>query len=83
MEEIFPRMTPSRKEMLDDLWILLIEELTKRIRSGEATSADLATALRFIKEGDIEALKDTYGNADFMKELMDVDFDFEQPNQAN
>jgi hypothetical protein len=67
-------MTITRKEQLDQLWDLILKELITRIKEGKASSADLANAIRFIKEGDIDSLKDTLPNAEFLKDLEDIDF---------
>ena len=46
------------------------QELTARIRSGEAKPADIAAAIKFLKDNGIEAsLKH---NADAMQQLVDA-----------
>lgn len=46
----------ASQEALDGLHGLVANELARKIRSGEATAADYAVAVRFLKDNHIEAL---------------------------
>ena len=41
---------------LSDLHVLLADDLTKKIKSGEAKAGDLNVARQFLKDNDITAL---------------------------
>ncbi|MBX6333971.1 hypothetical protein IRY61_01360 [Candidatus Saccharibacteria bacterium] len=43
-------------ESLETLHELVTQELTKRIRSGEATAADIAQAIKLLKDNGITAI---------------------------
>lgn len=48
-------MTAS-KDMLDSLHRAVCEDLMAKIKSGEAKAADLAAAIKFLKDNGIEAI---------------------------
>tara|TARA_B100001123_G_C15219139_1_gene990495 strand:- start:1191 stop:1433 length:243 start_codon:yes stop_codon:yes gene_type:complete len=59
---------PAKK--LYDLQDLLIDEFTARIKSGEATAADLSAARQLLKDNSISAvLADTNPLAELVKVL--------------
>jgi len=46
----------ASKELLGDLHAAIAADLLQRIQSGEATAAELSTAIRFLKDNNIEAV---------------------------
>lgn len=42
-------------KMLEDLHVAVAEELLARVRTGEATAAELTVAARFLKDNGIDA----------------------------
>lgn len=53
-------------EQLEGLFSETVVELRRKIKSGEATAADLSAAIKFLKDNDITADAD---NSDEMKSL--------------
>ena len=45
----------EKTKKLKDLHLLLTEELISRMESGEATSAEMAVAVKFLKDNNIDA----------------------------
>lgn len=46
----------ATKDMLDSLHRAVCEDLMAKIKSGEAKAADLAAAIKFLKDNGIEAI---------------------------
>lgn len=46
----------DRSEKLYELQDLLIEEFLMRVKSGEATTADLSTVRQFLKDNNVSAV---------------------------
>ena len=46
----------ARKEVLEELHSTVAVELLNRIRNGEARPADMANAIKFLKDNGIEGL---------------------------
>lgn len=46
----------ATKDMLDSLHRAVCEDLMTKIKSGEAKAADLAAAIKFLKDNGIEAI---------------------------
>lgn len=46
----------ATKDMLDSLHRAVCEDLMTKIQSGEAKAADLAAAIKFLKDNGIEAI---------------------------
>lgn len=46
----------ATKDMLDSLHRAVCEDLMAKIQSGEAKAADLAAAIKFLKDNGIEAI---------------------------
>lgn len=61
-------MSKAPQEKLDALHGDLAEQLAKKIKSGEATAADMAVARQFLKDNGIQSLP---GKSPKMKELED------------
>ena len=55
-------MTRAPEKRLGDLHTLIAEQLITKVASGEATAAEMANAIRFLKDNGIEALP-THDNA--------------------
>lgn len=47
---------------MEELHAAVAKELAARIRSGEATAADISNAIKFLKDNGIEALIDKNPN---------------------
>lgn len=47
---------PASQDVLGRLHELVAEELTRRIQSGEATAADIAQAIKLLKDNNISAI---------------------------
>lgn len=64
----------ATEQTLSMLHELTAQALIERIKSGEATSADLNAAIKFLKDNDISCV---VTQSDPMKELIDglVDYD--------
>ena len=45
----------EKTKKLKDLHLLLTEELISRMESGEATSAEMSVAVKFLKDNNIDA----------------------------
>jgi hypothetical protein len=50
-------MTDSRKENLEHLMDILIDALVEKVKSGEATAADLQAARQLLKDNNIDINK--------------------------
>jgi len=61
---------------LSDLHVLLADDLTKKIKSGEAKAGDLNVARQFLKDNDITALPT---NNNSLQNLLDS-MPFEEKN---
>lgn len=46
----------TEKEVLEKLHTAIADELVSRIKSGEATAAELAVAVKFLKDNGISAI---------------------------
>lgn len=46
----------ANKELLGELHVLITNELIARIASGAATTADISTAIKFLKDNGVEAV---------------------------
>ena len=64
----------ASKEILGDLHSAIAAELLQRVQTGEASGADMSTAIRFLKDNNIEAIAaDNDGLTALMKALPDFD----------
>lgn len=64
----------ATKELLGELHSAIAAELLGRIQSGEASAAELSTAIRFLKDNNIEAIgSENEGLTELMKALPDFD----------
>jgi len=64
----------ASKEILGDLHSAIAAELLQRVQTGEASAAELSTAIRFLKDNNIEAIAaDNDGLTALMKALPDFD----------
>lgn len=72
----------ATEDLLGQLHNLTAEALIKKVASGEATAAEIANAIRFLKDNGIEALA-THDNS--LGRLVDAlpDFDDEQEGLPN
>lgn len=63
--------TPASDEVLNQLHQIVARELADRIQSGEAKPADLAAAIKFLKDNDITVGKIEAGSpmADLIKQM--------------
>lgn len=62
----------ASKDLLGDLHSAVAAELLMRIQSGEASAAELSTAIRFLKDNNIEAIaSENDGLTELMKSLPD------------
>ena len=64
---------PATAEKLSDLHELLTQDLTIRIRNGEATSQDLNVARQFLRDNKIEASIDHGPMKDLLEGLKTFD----------
>ncbi len=64
-------MTASISE-LSNLHALIATSLMNKIREGEATSADISAAIKFLKDNGIEATRDDAGIQDLINSLPDI-----------
>jgi hypothetical protein len=61
-------------ELLGNLHTAVAADLLQRIQSGEASAAELSTAIRFLKDNNIEAIaSDNEGLTALMEALPDFD----------
>ena len=61
-------------ELLGNLHTAVAADLLQRIQSGEASEAELSTAIRFLKDNNIEAIaSDNEGLTALMEALPDFD----------
>lgn len=66
----------ASKDLLGELHSAIASELLMRIQSGEASAAELSTAIRFLKDNNIEAVAtENDGLTALMKALPDFDSD--------
>jgi len=64
----------ASKELLGNLHAAIAADLLTRIESGEASAAELSTAIRFLKDNNIEAIaSDNEGLTALMQALPDFD----------
>lgn len=64
----------ATKELLGELHSAIVAELLQRIKTGEASAAELSTAIRFLKDNNIEAIgAENEGLTELMKALPDFD----------
>jgi hypothetical protein len=64
----------ASKELLGNLHSAIAADLLARIQSGEASAAELSTAIRFLKDNNIEAIaSENEGLTALMKALPDFD----------
>lgn len=73
-------MARASENALNELHYLVAEVLANRLRSDECTSADIANAIKFLKENSITCDPD---NAPHMDQLVDNIPDFEGVSYAN
>lgn len=57
-------MSAASKEVMDALHSIVAKELSDRIKSGEATAADISNAIKFLKDNGIEAVMGKGGAID-------------------
>ena len=64
----------ASKELLGNLHSAIASDLLTRIQGGEASAAELSTAIRFLKDNNIEAIaSDNEGLTALMQALPDFD----------
>ena len=64
----------ASKELLGNLHAAIAADLLTRIQSGEASAAELSTAIRFLKDNNIEAIaSENEGLTALMEALPDFD----------
>ena len=64
----------ASKDLLGDLHSAVAAELLTRIQNGDASAAELSTAIRFLKDNNIEAIaSENDGLTELMKSLPDFD----------
>lgn len=64
----------ASKELLGNLHAAIATDLLARIRRGSASAAELSTAIRFLKDNNIEAIgSENDGLTELMKALPDFD----------
>ena len=64
----------ASKELLGNLHSAIAADLLTRIQSGEASAAELSTAIRFLKDNNIEAIaSENEGLTALMEALPDFD----------
>tara|TARA_B110000093_G_scaffold59187_1_gene64022 strand:+ start:641 stop:859 length:219 start_codon:yes stop_codon:yes gene_type:complete len=64
----------ASKELLGNLHSAIASDLLTRIQGGEASAAELSTAIRFLKDNNIEAIAaDNEGLTALMQALPDFD----------
>lgn len=62
----------AQKETLEALHEAVAQDLIRRVASGEASAAELSTAVRFLKDNNIEALASANdGLSELIKHLPD------------
>lgn len=57
-------MSAATKDVLELLHDAVEKELTERVKSGEATAADISNAIKFLKDNGIEAVLGKGGQID-------------------
>ncbi len=57
-------MSAATKDVLELLHDAVAKELTERVKSGEATAADISNAIKFLKDNGIEAVLGKGGQID-------------------
>ncbi len=50
----------NRLELMEKLYCVTAKQLIDRLRSGEATAADIKNAIQFLKDNSITAAGDNY-----------------------
>jgi hypothetical protein len=60
----------ARKEKLNALFDLTLEQLTSRIQSGEAKPQDFSNAIKFLKDNGIESLPEASPNLTLLKNVL-------------
>lgn len=62
----------AQKETLEALHEAVAQDLIRRVKSGEASAAELSTAVRFLKDNNIEAIaSENDGLSELIKNLPD------------
>ncbi|MER8641010.1 hypothetical protein [Mesorhizobium sp. M1252] len=57
-------MSAAAKDVMDLLHAAVAKELTDRVKSGEASAADISNAIKFLKDNGIEAVMGKGGALD-------------------
>lgn len=60
----------ANKETLELLHSLVAQSLVSRVESGEASSADIANALRMLRENDITIIEDDNDHLALLREKL-------------
>ena len=60
----------ASKDLLDGLHDLVAKTLSDKISTGEATSQDIANALRMLKDNDITVIPDDSDHLDELREKL-------------
>ena len=68
-------MPRASEDTLGELHELIAKDLIAKIKSGEATSADINAAIKFLKDNDISCV---VSQSDDMKELVDSLPDYDE-----
>ena len=50
----------SRLENMDELFQTVVDELIRKLRSGEATASDVKNAIQFLKDNDITVATENF-----------------------
>lgn len=69
----------NKSDLLNDLWLATAKEVLRRVKDGSASAADMANAIRFIREGAVKELEETMEISNpkhraILDELADYDF---------
>lgn len=70
----------ARKEILEKLHEKLGEQLLKRVESGDATAAEFAQAIKFLKDNGIEAIPTAGSALDELSKSVAKDLPFSDPS---
>jgi hypothetical protein len=57
-------MSAASKDFMETLHAAVAQELTTRVKSGEASAADISNAIKFLKDNGIEAVMGKGGAID-------------------
>jgi hypothetical protein len=69
----------AKDDLLGELHEAIAQELLSRVKTGEATPADLSAAIRFLKDNKIEAVMEQGDTLDQLyKNLPDFDDDADE-----